>query len=64
MGTEQVLAMVGFFPTSLLIYYLTHLEQAPYTGRWRMIDISKEKGAETTPQHKTLNPEPSTRPVP
>ncbi|KAJ1478730.1 peptidase family M48-domain-containing protein [Baffinella frigidus] len=42
----QVLAMVGFFPTSLLIYYLTHLEQAPYTGRWRMIDISKEKELE------------------
>eukprot|EP00286_Rhodomonas_abbreviata_P004967 CAMPEP_0181322550 /NCGR_PEP_ID=MMETSP1101-20121128/19288_1 /TAXON_ID=46948 /ORGANISM="Rhodomonas abbreviata, Strain Caron Lab Isolate" /LENGTH=460 /DNA_ID=CAMNT_0023430471 /DNA_START=65 /DNA_END=1448 /DNA_ORIENTATION=+ len=38
-----VIAIAALFPTTLVVYYLAHLDRAPVTGRVRMIDISREQ---------------------
>jgi metalloendopeptidase OMA1, mitochondrial len=37
------LALLGAIPTSLAAYYFFHLDRAPFTGRIRMIDMSRER---------------------
>ncbi len=37
------LAILGAIPTSVAAYYFYHLDRAPFTGRTRMIDMSRER---------------------
>ena len=40
------LGVLGAIPASLAAYYIWHLDRAPFTGRLRMIDMSRERELE------------------
>lgn len=42
-STWTSLAVLGAIPASILAYYVWHLDRAPFTGRIRMIDMSRER---------------------
>ena len=42
-GTRFWYVLIAAVPSSLLLYYLSHLDRAPFTNRLRMIDLSRDK---------------------